>query len=183
MIHHFGDNQQLVFIRCRAHELEPLLTHTLEAVRRAARLEGATAEHARARLGDLSGDGIDLGGALHAARSGHNHHLLAADRDALAQLDEGAFRAKVAARELIGTRDTVDFLDAFQEFNPAMIEVRIGADGTQHGLRDTCRAMNIEAHFHQVVNDALDLLFRRALLHHHDHCSATPPTQDHSHNR
>jgi hypothetical protein len=30
--------------------------------------------------------------------------------------------------------------------------------------------MNIEAHLHQVANDALDLLFRRALLHHHDHC-------------
>ena len=170
MIHHFGDDQQLVFVRGRAHELEPLLTHTLEAVRRTARLESATAEHARARLGDMSGDGVDLCGALHAARSGHDHHLPTPDRDALAQLDKRAFWAEVAARKLIGTRDTVDFLDAFQQFNSAMIEVGIGADGTQDGLRDACRAMNIEAHLHQVANDALDLLFRRALLHHHDHC-------------
>ena len=82
------------------------------------------------------------------------------------KLDDRARRTKCAARQLIGLRDPHDFADALDQLDSARIEIRVYADGAQHGLGLAGRAMHIETIGDQAVNHMLVLLVACARLHH-----------------
>src|SRR5439155_19006077 len=100
LVHHFADDQQTIAIGGGAQKLQAFLAQALEAVRRAARLESAAADHLGAGAGYDFGDALDLVLVLDAARSRHRDDLLAAYIQ-FADLDDGASRAEAAAGELI----------------------------------------------------------------------------------
>ena len=79
-VHHLGDQLQVrrAFGRV-AQQPQPFLAEALEAVRRAARLEGAAAQDLRAGALDGRGRRVDLLLGLRRARAGHDDHFVAAD--------------------------------------------------------------------------------------------------------
>ncbi len=81
-----------------AHQLEARNAQPLKRVGRAARLEGASAQKAAARGLHARGGLEDLLAVFNRARSGHDGDLLAANFDAVAKLDDRAFRTKARAR-------------------------------------------------------------------------------------
>ena len=87
-----------------AQHLQPVFAQALEAVGRAARLEGAAAQDLRA--GALHGRGrrVHLLVCLGRARAGHDDHLVAADAH-IADRHDRVFGLERAARELVRLRD------------------------------------------------------------------------------
>src|SRR5207245_11647180 len=65
--------------------------------------------------------------------------------------------------------DEHDLAHSVQQFEVAMIEVAVEADGTKHRVRLTGRAVDVEAVGNQAVDDVLDLGFAGPFLHHNDH--------------
>ena len=66
----------------------------------------------------------------------------------------------------------MDFLHPGKDFKDGNIDFGAGTDRAQHGLARTGRAMHLEAHLYQVVDDCLDLILGRNVLHGYDHKKA-----------
>ena len=123
-LHDLGDDQQAGLVGDLAQQLQAFDAHALEAVRRAARLEGSAAQELRAGGGDLLRAEQDLLARLDRARAGHDDDLFAADDDAVGERDRRALRAEAAARELVGRRDAVGLVHAGQHLELRDLEVR-----------------------------------------------------------
>ena len=169
LVHHLADHQQTAPVRRLAHHFEAFFAESLKAVRRAARLECAAANDARAAVGDDVGGALDLIAALDAARSGHHDDPVAADLD-IPDLDDGAAGPETPAGQLVGRDDAVNFLHALHHLDDRGVEIVPAADAAQHGVDHAGRAMNVESHFDQPVDHLLNLRFGRALLHDDEHC-------------
>ena len=133
------------------------------------RLESAAAQHTRAGLRDLLGGGEELLARFHRARAGHDQDLVAADGEAVRQLDHGALRAEVPGDELVRRADAMDKVDAVEDLEIAGVEVVARAHRAEHGVAFAGRAMDGEPEADKVLDDVLDLLFAGAFLHGHDH--------------
>src|SRR6267154_4841974 len=134
-VHHFADAEEAEFVRSFAHELEARFPHALESVRRSPWFKGASAQDFCARFGDAFRDGKDLFARFDRARARGNGHFRAADLDAAAKIDDGAFRLELAARKFERLGDAHDFAHAVKQFEVAMIEVAVNADGAKHRMR------------------------------------------------
>ena len=117
---------------------------------------------------DVFGNLIDLVAIFHAARPGHDDHLVAADFD-IADLDAGAAGLEMPAGELVGRDDAMAFLDAGHHFELDGVDVAHRSHAAQHGVQHAGGAMDDEAHGYQPVNYFLDLRFLSAFLHDDEH--------------
>ena len=101
-----------------AQHLQARFAEPLEAVRRAARLERAAAQHLGARALDGRGGRLDLLLGLGRARARHDDHLVAADPH-VADDDDGVLRLERAARELVRLGDAQHFVHAVLDLEQA----------------------------------------------------------------
>src|SRR6266404_196772 len=175
-VHHFADGEEAKFVRGFAHELEARFPHALESVRRSPRLKGATAQDFCACFGDAFRDGKDLFARFDRARASGNGHFRAADLDAAAKIDDGAFRLELAAGEFKRLGDAHDLTHAVQQFEVTVIEVAVNADGAEHSVRFAGGAVDVEATRDKSVDNLLDLRVSGAFLHHNDHESFLFPS-------
>src|SRR5216683_99189 len=175
-VHHFADGKEAEFVGGLAHKLEARFTHALEGVGRSARLEGAGAQDFCASFCDAFSDGVDLLAGFHRAGTSGNDDLRAADFDAAAEIDDGAFGLELAAGEFERLGNAHDFAHAVEQFEVAMIEVAVNADGAEDGVRLAGGAVNVEAAANEPVDDMLDLGVGGPFLHHDDHESFLFPS-------
>src|SRR6267154_474456 len=175
-VHHFADGEESEFVRSFAHELEARFPHALEGVRRSARFEGAASQNFSARFGHTFRDRKNLFARLDRTRARGNGHFLAADFDTAPEIDNGAFRLELAARKFERLGDAHDLAHAVKQFEVAMIEVAVNADGAKHRMRFAGGAVDIEAAGDKPVDDMLDLRVRGPFLHHNDHESVLFPS-------
>lgn len=63
----------------------------------------------------------------------------------------------------------MDFLHTVEHFEEACVELTRAADRSEHRAQRARRAMDIEAHFHELRDDLLDLLVGGPFLHDYDH--------------
>ena len=110
-VHHLRDELEVVPVGRAAQHLEAFFTETLEAVRRAARLERAAAQDLGAGILDGRRRRLDLFLGLGGARSGHDDDFVAADPQ-VADRDDGVLGPETPAGELVGLGDAVHLLDA-----------------------------------------------------------------------
>src|SRR5207245_10281848 len=101
-------------------------------------------------------DGKDLFAGFDGARTGGDHNFRAAHFYTAAEIDDGALGFELAAGELEGLRDAHDFAHAVEQFEVAMVEVAVNADGAEDGVRFAGGAMDVEAAGDQAVDDMLD---------------------------
>ena len=109
------------------------------------------------------------------AGTGGDDDFIAADFYAAAEIDDGAFGLELAAGELERLRDAHDFAHAVEQFEIAMIEIAVHADGAEDGVRFAGGAMHVEAAGDQAVDDVLDLGVGGAFLHDDDHGAGPVP--------
>ena len=114
-IHHFADDDEAVFIGGGAHDLQALFAHALEAIGRAAGLEGTAPEHLATGVRDDGRGALNLILVFDAARSAHGDDFVAADSD-FAHRNDGALGAEGLSRQLVGRHDEVALLDAGHHF-------------------------------------------------------------------
>src|SRR5205823_7458462 len=122
LIHYLADDQQPIAIGRGAQQLQSFFTQSLEAVGRAARLEGAAPDYFRACAGDDLGDLVDLVFVLDAARAGHDDNALAADLQS-AYLDDRTSGTEAAAGQFVRGRDAMSTLYAIEHFKLGRIEI------------------------------------------------------------
>src|SRR5262245_61560231 len=166
-IHHLGDQLHALGGGRVAEQAQPLLAEPLEAVRRAPRLERATAEALGAGAPHRRGGRAHLLLVLGRARAGHDDHLVAADAD-VADGDHGVVRLEGPARQLVRRRDAQHLVDTLEHLDQAGLGVS-RSDGAEDGALDPRRAVYVHAHFHQSRHDLRDLIFGGPFLHHYDH--------------
>ncbi len=116
----------------------------------------------------LRRDGIDLLAAFHAARPGHHHHLLAADRDP-AYLHHRPARIEIPARQFVGRGDAVGFLDPIHHLEDFQVHIHFAAHAAQHGVNDARGTVHIVAFTDHAVDDRLNLGLAGPLLHYNQH--------------
>src|SRR6266404_898248 len=171
-VHHFADGEQVEFLRGFAHQLEAFFAHALEGVGRSARLEGAGAKNFCSGFSHGFGDGMNLLAGFHGAGAGGDDHFVAADFYTAAEVDDGAFGLELAAGQLEGLCDAHDFAHAVEEFEIAMIEIAVYADGAEDGVGFAGRAMHVEAAGDEAVDYVLDFGVGGAFLHYDYHGGA-----------
>ena len=150
-----------------AQQPQPFFAEALEAVRRAARLEGAAAEDLRAGPPHRRRGGADLLLALRRARAGHDDHFVAADPD-VADGDDRAVRLERAAGQLVRLGDPQHFVDAVEHLDQPVVGMPL-PDRAEHRARDAGRAVHVHAHLHEPRDDLLDLRFGGPFFHHYYH--------------
>src|SRR5256886_2182370 len=143
-------------------------------------LEGAAAQDLRAGLGDACGNGMDLLAGFDRTGAGGDDHFRAADANTPAQIDDGAFGLKLAAGKFERLSNAHDLAHAVEQFEVAVIEVAVYADGAEDGVRFAGGAVNVEAAGDEAVDDMLDLGVGGPFLHHDDHKSFLFPSLNHS---
>src|SRR5437870_4948316 len=168
-VHDLADHHEIVSLAGDAQQPQALFAKPLEGIRRTARLESPSAQQTRAGPRHARGDQVDLLRRFHGARPGGDHDFRSADAHPARQFDNGPFRTKGAAGQLIGLRDANDFAHPGQQFDIARIEIGTHAYGAEHGLRNSRRAMDIEAQRDEVVDHILNLLLARSGLHYDNH--------------
>ena len=169
-LHHLADREQTIFLGRFVHQLQTWNAEALEGVRRAARLEGASAQKARARGFHAGGNGEDLRAVFNGARAGDDRDLVAANFGAVGKLHHSAFRAKCAAGEFVGRGDAMNIEHAREQFKLPQFHVGGGSHASQNGLCRARGAMNIDSNLHHGVDDCIDLLFGGPFLHGYNHC-------------
>src|SRR6266852_8769469 len=127
-VHHFADSEEAEFRGCFAHQLEARFTHSLKGIRRSARLERAAAKNFCPGFGNRLRHRKDLLAGFDRTGAGGNDNFRAADFDAAAKIDDGAFGPELAAGEFEQLRDAHDFAHAVEQFEVAMIEIAVNAD-------------------------------------------------------
>ncbi len=90
--------------------------------------------------------------------------------DAVGELDDGAFGAPAAARELVGRADAVNVHHSGEQFELAQVECGGGTHTGENGLAFAGGAMHFDPGFRHGVDDRVDLVFGGLLLHGYDHC-------------
>ena len=166
-VHHLGDQLEIVGVGGIAQQPQALFAETLEAVGRAARLEGAAAQHLGARALDGRGRRMHLVLGLRRARAGHDDDLVAADAD-FADGEDGVVGLEGAAGELVGLADAQHFVDAVEHLDEARVDLA-AADDAEHGARGAARAVHVHAELDEVGDDLFDLRVARALFHDDNH--------------
>ncbi len=144
-VHDFADSEEIEFVGGFAHELEAWFAHALKGVRRSARLECAGAENFCASFGDAFRNGENLIAGFDGTGTGGDDDFIAANFYASAKVDDGAFGLELATGELEGLRDAHDFAHAIEEFEIAMIEIAVDANGAEDGVGFAGGAMDVEA--------------------------------------
>src|SRR5207244_2584950 len=79
VVHDLADDEQFIAIGGLPEQAQSFLTQTLKTIGRAARFEGASADHPGARFSHDLRDALDLIPGFHAARAGHHDDGGAAD--------------------------------------------------------------------------------------------------------
>jgi hypothetical protein len=115
---------------------------------------------------------VDLFARLDRAWTGGDDHLVAADFDAAAEVDDGALGLELATGELERLGDAHDFAHALEEFEIAVIEIAVDADGAEDGVRFASGTMHVKAAGDEAVDDVLDLGVGGAFLHYDYHRGA-----------
>src|SRR5580658_5036721 len=164
LVHHLADHQQAMAIGRFAQDAKTILAKPLETVGRAARLESASPNDLRARLGNNLRRAFDLVFILNAARASHSDHARTADFDR-PELDHGAAGLEVAAGNLIGRDDAVSLFDPIHNLEIRWIKVLDRTHAAEHGVHNTSRAMDREARTDQAIDNGLNLRLSGALLH------------------
>ena len=155
---------------CLAHQFQAGNPHALESIRRAARLEGASAKKTCAGRLDARGNGKDLLAVLDCARSGDDRNLLAADLGAVGKLDHRAFRTKRAPGQLVGGADAQHVEYTRQHLEFAKVQSGGSPNGGQDRLGCAGCPMYVDARLLHHFDDGKYLFFGSFLLHRYDHC-------------
>ena len=155
-VHDLGDQLQVVAVGRGAQQAQALLPHALEAIRAAARLEGASAQDLGAGALHRDGAGFDLLLALGRARTGHDDHLVAAYPHVIDH-DDGVVGLERAAGQLVRLGDAVHLLDAVEDFEQRNVELARSADRAENRPQRAGGPVDVEAHFRQLRDDRLDL--------------------------
>ena len=166
-VHDLGDELQVVRIGCAPEHLKPLLAQALEAVRRAARLEGASAQNLGAGALDGRRACHDLLFGFRRARPGHDDHLVTAYPHVVED-DHGVFRLVGAARALVGLADPQHFVHAVEDADQLGIDF-VRTDDTQNGAGRSRRPMHVHPQFDQACDHRVDLNLGGPLFHDDDH--------------
>ena len=167
-VHDLRHQLQIVAVGRAAQHAQAFFAEPLEAVRRAARLERAAAQHLGAGALDRGRRGFDLLFGLGRTGAGHHDDFVAADPH-VADRDDAVFRLERAAGQLVRLGDPQDFLHAVQHLEQPWVAGPVAAHRADDGAKRARRAVHVEAHFHELRNDALDLFVGGALLHDYDH--------------
>ena len=168
--HDLADGGQAVGAGGFAHELEAGNAEALKGVRRAARLECASAQKAAAGGFDRGGDSENLVAVFDGAGTGDESYLPVADDGAIGKLDFRALRAKGAAGQLVWGADAMHLEHARQNFKLAEVEAGGGSDRGQNGLHCAGGTVHVHTGFFHHFDDAVDLIFGSAFLHGDNHC-------------
>src|SRR5579863_269286 len=99
--------------------------------------------------------------SAHKARADHGHAMKGGHLNRLSRLAPWFQRLC----------DAHHFAHSFEDFDIARVIIRMHADGAQHGVRFSRRAVHIESVGYEPVNYPLNLLLARVLLHYDDHLS------------
>src|SRR5436190_6056926 len=118
---------------------------------------------------------MDLLAGFDRTGAGGDDHFRAADANTPAQIDDGAFGLKLAAGKFERLSNAHDLAHAVEQFEVAVIEVAVNADGAEDGVRFAGGAVNVEAAGDEAVDDMLDLGVGGPFLHHDDHKSFVFP--------
>src|SRR5208337_215075 len=170
-LHDFADHHQPVAVAGFTQQLQRLQPKTLKGVGRTARLESTAPQDFRACFAHHVGSSKELFLRFDRAWASHHHHFLAADFHSVGQPDRGAVRTKASPHQLVRRTDAVHVMYAGKHFDVADVEVNAAAHRAQYGLPRTGAAVYLEAHFYQVINDTLDLVFARGFQHRNNHDS------------
>src|SRR5688572_18450675 len=105
--------------------------------------------------------------------AGTRDHLnrLAAERHAWRDSDHGALGAPFPRHLLVRLGDVNDLGDAGQRLDARAVHAAVVADETDGGALAAGHGARLVAHFFYRLDDALDLLRRRLLLHDYEHLS------------
>ena len=151
---------------------QPLLTEPLERVRGGARLVGAAAEQRRAGVAHDARGLERLLARLDRAGPGDQREVVAADLAPL-DIEHGALAVgDLRGGELVGLEDRHDAVDARLALEPEALDAGVlldVADRADHGHARARAAMGARAGSLDLLNDRLDLLGGRGLLHHDHH--------------
>ena len=94
---------------------------------------------------------------FHRAGACGDDYVVAAYGYTSAQVDDRTFGSELAAGEFEGLRDAHHFADAVEEFEVAVIEIAMDANGTQNGVGFAGGTVDVEAAGDQAIDDVLDL--------------------------
>jgi hypothetical protein len=150
---------------------EPLFAKPLEAVRRAPRFERSAPQDLGARPPHGRGRRLDLRFAFRRARARHHDDFVAADAHVV-DGDDRVLRLERPAGELVRLADAQNLLYAIHELDEAGVDVIAATDRADNGSIRAGRPMHVEAQFQKLVDDVLNLLVGRPLLHHHNHVAS-----------
>src|SRR5437870_3718012 len=95
--------------------------------------------------GNVLGGLLDLVAALDAARTGHHHHLIAANGD-ITHSNYSATGAEMPAREFVRRDDAVALLHAFHDLELHRIEILDGANAAEHRMQYPGGPVHSETH-------------------------------------
>src|SRR5437867_208702 len=165
----FGHDGEARLVPRESEQLQTALPHTLERIRRAARLERAAAKRRRPELSHLARGGDDLVLGLHRAGSGDDLDLLTAENHAGGEADEGARLLPLARDLLVGLRDVNDLGDAGQRLDARAVDAPVVADESDRRTLTAWHRPRVIAHLLNHAHHAIDLVLRRMVVHYDQH--------------
>ena len=166
-VHHLGDQLQVVRVGGAAQHLQALLAEALEAVGRAARLEGAAAQDLRAGALHRRGAGHHLLVGLGRARTGHDDHFVAAYPHVVDR-DDRVLGLEGPAGALVGLGDAQHLVHAVEDPDQLRIDL-VRTDDAEHRPRGARRSVHVHAQFDEARDDRVDLRLGGPFLHYDDH--------------
>ena len=164
----FGDDAKTVGVADFSEDFEASFAQTLKAVRRSARLVGASTKEADAGGLELRGGGQALLFGFDSAGSSNHGEMRSTDEDVSrgsGNADNGVFLLNVATDQFVGLGDGNAFDDAGHGFENAEIDGTIVAGDADGGAASAGNGVGLEAESLDAVTDVLNLLFGGVGLH------------------
>src|SRR5262249_3009132 len=171
--HYFRDDGEAGHGAGLGEQLEALLLESLEAVGAGARLVGAAAQAAAARLADEVGDLEDLLAALDRAGPGDDTELSAADAQAQG-LDDGWLLLDFVAGDLVRREDWDHFLPPFPQLERLLGAIALLAQRGDHRAFGPDDDLTAQAELVDALDHVLNLLLAGTRFHDDDHVAPPP---------
>jgi hypothetical protein len=168
VVNGFGDDAEAVGGAYFRKNFQAVFAEALKAVRRRARLVGATAEEAHAGLLEAFGYGEALLFGFDGAGPGHQGDVLAADNDVSrgrGDSKDGVFFLGIAADEFVGFADGDALDDARHRFEDAEVDGAFVAGDADGGAEGARHGVSFEAEAFDALANGADLLLGGVRLH------------------
>src|SRR5581483_1381364 len=110
---------------------------------------------------------------LDGAGAGDDHDVLAAERHARRDGDDGVLLLPFARHLLVRLADVNDFRDAVEPLDARAVDAAVVADEADRRAGLARHRTGLVAHLLYDFDDAIDLFFRRVVLHHDQHHSSS----------